>query len=723
MARGNKNGNVGNQMDLTQLSPEDQQFMQEYQSKESIRKSKKQAKKSKRREKIDMYDMIVANLIAGNSIIEPTQELTNSQLHIGFSNISSQTHITKYFIISRFPDFLKPRLMDHIRKSCMNIGVKINFYFYGSPHRINWESPEMKNRMTIWKQYSQEHSGPIDIFAYRTQRGESLARNRIITSTKYLNEAELEYKRSFMKVFFVISVSAERDEDSLANMAESIKTLKEICSSSDIKLTELRINMIDWLRAISPFSLRSVKEVDSKIAKKVFTDDILANFNSYKQGRVGVKGVPLGIDVLNGGPVLRKFKEDPDAADNWLISAGTGGGKSYWIKTLLTYLLADNFVCCVMDYEGDEYTNLANFIRAGNPEDVKVVSMGKGSTIYFDPCEIPELTGDPKVDEDLKESAVNFIMSVFRVIVNGAEGKFTREQERVISLAIQRMYDTAGVTDDKETWKRSKGLRLHDVYYEIKEMMDSKELVDGDADNLKHKAAVTIVDSSGIYFEPGEAKSGTFKHPMSANDLYKAKFIVFSFGMKGADKGTIDPTILALKQLSVAYVNIQISNHCKYVRHCFNVKVWEECQRYFQNAGSGSVISNTITGGRKRGDVNFIVTNDLGSMLDDDNELTKTLRQNIQNFAIGKIADKDVRRQFCEKFDQKDMIYALDNIAKAHSVIKTGSQKASGSQSRYKHAFCIVLEEGNKAVVKVKLPQALKDSTLFKTGVEIKETE
>ena len=245
----------------------------------------------------------------------------------------------------------------------------------------------------------------------------------------------------------------------------------------------------------------NIKELETKLSKRILTDDLLANFNSYKQGRVGMNGVPLGTDVISQVPVLHKFKADPDGAENWLISAGTGGGKSYWVKALLTYLLAVGFVCCIMDYEGDEYDNLANFIRAGNPEDVKIVSMGKGSAVYFDPCEIPDITGDPDVDNDLKESAISFILSIFRVIAHGLEGEFTKEEERVLSLAIQRMYDTAGVTDDKRTWHRSKGLRLEYIYNELKSMVDSKELVDNDADNLKHKAAVYLVDSASVYFE------------------------------------------------------------------------------------------------------------------------------------------------------------------------------------------------------------------------------
>lgn len=700
-------------METKNIDPERQRIIDEYN-----RKHAKKKRKAKWQEKLDMYDMIIANLLAGNSIIEPTVALDNSQLAIGFSNISSEDTLTKYFMINRFPDFLQPRLIDAIRSTCTNPSVKINFFFYSTPHRINWESPEMKNRMSVWRRYSNEHDGSVDVFAYRNQRGDSLARNRIIMSTKYLNEAELEHKRSFFKVFFVIAISAPRTDESLALMADSIKRLKDLCKSSDIKLSDFKINMIDWLRTVGPFCLNLNSELSSRLAKKVLTDDILANFNSFKQGRIGLTGCSLGIDVLNGGPVMRKFKADPDAADNWLISASTGGGKSYWVKSLLTYLLADNFVVSIMDYEGDEYLNLANFIKAGNPEDVKIVSMGKGSTVYFDPCEIPELTGDPDVDNELKESAESFILAIFRTIACGIDRNFTKEEEKVMSLAIQRMYDSAGVTDNQNTWHRSKGLRLSDVYAEIVELVESKQLVDNDAGNLKHKAAVSIMDSASIYFEPGEVKSGTFKQPMSANELYKAKFIVFSFGMKGADSSSTDPTILALKQLSVAYVNIQISNYCKYVRKCFNVKVWEEFQRWGSIKGSSSTIANVITGGRKRGDVNFIITNDLAAMLDDTNTLNKVLRQNIQNFAIGRIKDSSVREEFCEKFDQQDIKLALDKIAKA-----TASRgiTAGGTSSRYKNAFCVTMDDGKKAIVKVELPRALRESKLFKTGVDVSD--
>lgn len=677
-------------------------------------------KRSKLAEKLDMYDMIIANLLAGKSIIEPTEHLDNSQIAIGFSNVSSENQISKYYVINSFPDYIQDKLFDAIRSRCMNKGVKINFYVYGKPYKINWDSADMRNKMQIWENYSREHSSQVNVFNYRNDINQVKARERIIKSTKYLNESELEYKRSLMTVSFIIEISARRDEDSLVNMAEAITKLKELCGASSIKIKELRINMIDWIRAINPFSLNPNKETESKIAKKVMTDDNLANFNSYKQGRVGLKGLPLGVDVLSYCPVLRVFKEDPDKAENWLIGAETGGGKSMWVKSLLTYLMAEGYTVCIMDYEGDEYTNLANYIRSGNSEDVKIVSMGKGSAVYFDPCEIPDLTGDSKVDPDLKESAISFITAIFRIIVKGMDGDFTTEERKILTTAIQRMYDSVLVTEDMKSWKNSKGLRLHNVYHEVKEMVNNKEFVDSDNDNIKHKAAQYILDASGVYFEAGEANSYMFKQPMSANELYKSRLIVFSFGMKGVSDSASDPTMLALKQLSVAYVNIQISNYCKYIRRTFNVKVWEEFQRWGAAKGSAETIGNSITGGRKRGDINFIITNDLASILDENNELARRLNDNIQNYAIGKIRNRRTREKFCESFDLQDSMDALNKIAKASSVTKQIRNKVTGTQNKYQNSFCVVLDDGNKAIVKSMLPTSILKSSLFKTGVKVK---
>ena len=672
------------------------------------------------KKRIQMYDLFLANLASGDSVIGPEVKLDNSKISVGFSNIASENFIYKYFLMKDMPDYIDPNFLDNLRHSCLLPGVKFNYYIYSNPHQIRWDSAEMKNRLNIWKEYTAKQPDDINVFEYRQKRSISLTKQRLIHSTKFLNEAELDYKRTTSKITFLIELAAKREEQYMLNLSRSIRTLKTLSRNMDLKIRELRFNIMDWLAYLGIFSLKEIPEIVARVNRRIVTDDILASMNPYKQGHVGETGVCLGIDIMTKAPVLKKFKADPDAPENWLICAETGGGKSMYIKVLLTYLLAAGFVVTVMDYEGDEYLNLASYIRASNPDDVKVISMGKGSTEYFDPMEIADLTGDPDIDDDLKENATAYTLAIFRIIIGGLEGKLTQWEERVISMAIKRVYKKAGVTEDKNTWIKSKGLRVRDVYQEIKKIAETKELLDSDIDNIKHKACVKIADAASIYFEEGEAKSGTFKNPLSVNELYKARFIVFSFGMRGATSSQIDPVILALKQLSVANVAIQISNYCKFIKKCFNVKVWEEFQRWGEVRGSSEIILNAMTGGRKRGDVNFIITNKLGSILDENNPIATGLRENITSKAIGKINDKSVRQRFCKTFSVPELQGILDTIAKA-GLSNTETLNARGLGSKYKYAFCIMLDNGKKTVVKVMLPKVIRQSQLFKTGIDINE--
>ena len=664
-----------------------------------------------------MYDMIIANFLSGANVILTDDALETSNISVGYSHVESDVQVSKYYMIRSMPMYLQSQIFDYIRTRCISSGVKINFYMYSEPHTIHWDSTEMKNQMDVWRRIIENDPkrGKQSVFDYRDTRGTNIVKERILQSTMYFNKSELDYKRSLCKVSFIVEFTAKKDEESLLNLTDALTKFKSICATSEIKYKELRINLPDWLTRISPFSLRKIPEVDKFMSYRILTDDVFSNFNAYKQGRVGYDGISLGIDVLSKVPVLKKIKGDPDAAENWLISAESGGGKSYYAKTMLTYLLADNFVVTVMDYEGDEYDNIAAYVKESNPEDVKIVSMGKGSTIYFDPMEISDLTGDNDIDAELKETAESYTLAIFRVICCGLEGQMTLWEESVVSEAIRRVYDDAGVTDDKNTWHLSKGLRVGMVYEVMKDMVQSKDFVDEDNDNVKHKAAIKLVETASIYFEEGGAKAGTFKNPMSVNSLYKAKLIIFSFGMRGATASQTDPTILALKQLSVANVTIQISNYCKYIRHCFNVKVWEEFQRYGEIKGSAEVISNAMTGGRKRGDVNILITNDLQAILDEDNPVAVRLSQNFTSMAIGRIRNKEVRERFCRKFDKPEM------IAKAYNSDNNvgGVVAKTNSTNKYRNAFCLLLDNGKQAIVKVMLPKSLRESKLFKTGVDV----
>lgn len=670
------------------------------------------------RDKCDMYNTIIANMIAKSHVILEEKDLDSKSISIGYNNLESSQYVMKYYVIHSLPMYLTKQWCTKIRRECSGEGIRVDYYIYGEPHRINWDSPEMINKIRTWRNAIENTEHSNSVFDYRKDFTAKKSRESIMQSTLYLNRAELEHKRALCKVSIMMCFVARKDTDTLDLLTDKLKHFKKTCANDEVKVRELKINLLDWMRQLSPFSLRSTKEVNKLLAKRIMTDDVLAQFSAYKQGRLGDTGVPIGIDLYSQVPVLKKFKIDPDAAENYLIYSGTGGGKSYYIKTLLSYLLADDFIITIMDYEGDEYDKYAKYLAQYNPEDVNIIAMGRGSSIYFDPMEIGALTGDQDIDAELKETAVQYILAMFKLLVAGLDRDLTTTEDTILSTAIKMVYEKYGITDDQSTWHLSKGMRIKMIYDELKHLCAIQHFVDGlDLALLKHNTLVNMLDSLRVYFEPGESKAHTFAKPMSVNELYKAKFNVFQFGMRGATNAQINSVGLALKQLCVSNVAIQVSNYCKYVRKCFNVKVWEEYQRWGKIKGSDEIIINAMTGGRKRGDVNFLVTNDLAALLDDTNRVASTLANNFTGMFIGGILDENLRTEFCRRFKLPELSPQLDKIAQANAIKNVAlAKKKNPTALKYRHAFCAIMD-GEKVIVKVQSPPAIAQSEIFRTGI------
>ncbi len=663
------------------------------------------------------YAWIASRIRKGAIPLKIDKTLGNNEVTVHFDYIETGRGFIKYYLITKWPDYIDDNVLDMLRLDTMNAGIKgvrFNYYMFGEPHVIQWDSPEMLNRINAWRRYTEDAGRAINVFDYRESKANQEQKMRLINSTMYLNRAELDQRRTMCKVTTVIQITCDHDKEAVVRCNSACKLLEERSRALGFKLKLLGLNMVDWMKFVSPFSFRQADTTTGSIIKKVITDDIAANMHAFKQGRIGSFGTPMGLDIRRKETVLYKFKLDPNKAENWLISAATGGGKSYFVKSILMWLLAEGFVVTIMDYEGDEYSVLEEIIAEESPRKVKAISMGKGSSAYVDPMRIPDITGDPDIDDDLKDTAINFAVAMFRIMVRGATGELSRWEDSVISLAISQVFDEYGVTDDKETWCKSKDIMLIDVYENIKGMVQRKVLLDEASDNVKHKAAVEILEACSPYFEEGGSKAGTFKKPISVSDVQEAQLIIFRFGAKGATASVTDSTIMALKQLSVANISTQISNYCKYVKKCFNVKVWEEYQRYGEIAGSAEIIANSMTGGRKRGDVNFIITNDLSNILNSDIKINATLLQSFTAYAIGKVKEVETITKFCEKLQLKELQGELMEIARAGSTDKA---------SKYTNAFCLILDDGKRAVVKATLPKKLASSKLFSTGVKVKQAK
>lgn len=669
------------------------------------------------REVIDMYDMILANMIAGTSVIEPSEEPDNKSIAVGFSSVASSTSISKYFLITNLPDWIEKRTLSIIRNKCKVEGVRVDILINAEPYNINWDSTEMQNRMRVWREYDNEvKSSGNTAFDFRDSYAKNMIRQRIVKSTMYLNEADLRYERKMVKAYFIIKLTVKRNDAGRIALEDATKKVKGLKGLLHITTREIRINLLDWLKVVTPFSLISMPEINRQIPKFILTDDLLSNMMSYRQGRIGDAGIPLGVDVLEGGAAMHVFKEHPDMAENWAIVGETGSGKSLLGKSWLPYFTSIGYTTLIIDYEGDEYTNYGNYLRAGNPRDVKVVAFGKNGASYANPCAIAELTGDEETDADLKNQAVQDTTTFFRIMVNGNGKDLTREQKKVVSMAIQKEFELSGVTDDMNTWAMSKEITPIDIYNRIHKMVISKTLVSEYDNNEMHRAALDIDNACSIYFDEKSPMRNAFNKPINIAELHEAKVVIFSFGMRGQSEDTTDPVILALKQLSVSILSTQLANHTKYVKHTFTVKVWEEYQRWIRRQGSSDIITNAITGGRKRGDINIIISNDIKAFCMDDKN-SSAIYDNISNYVIGAIPKKTSREDFCEKRDFMDCLDALNKIAKDNK--RKGSGSSNGRALPYKHAFCLMLADGTRAIIKASLPSSVLNSKLYKTGVQI----
>ena len=203
------------------------------------------------------------------------------------------------------------------------------------------------------------------------------------------------------------------------------------------------------------------------------------------------------------------------------------------------------------------------------------------------------------------------------------------------------------------------------------------------------------------------------------SDIAEADLVVCSFGMAGKATHAIDETQLALMQLSAAQISHQRSIFSK-AKGKFNFKVWEEFQRWGKFPDSDKTIGVAVTGGRKLGDTNIIITNVVKELLDDDRF---GIFSNKTSFMIGSIDDNQVREELAERLSIPNMKIELDNIASAHKTDDTFKNSSGGSSSIYRFGFLLGLDSSKYGVTKMIIPRDMAKSDLFRTGVKVEEGE
>lgn len=635
------------------------------------------------------------------------------------ATMSGKTRINFYYTIDGYPTETPINFRSSIR-DVANSDVKVSFISTFEPTSIDWNSPQMKSKIRTWENLERD-SVEVTSYNYNKYASSLSSMERRKASLIYLTDARAR-KRNLFKYRTMMIISGYRGE----SFDKSVSEILNYCNTIDLQIT--RVEEIDeFLKAFSPFSCQLNSKVLKKVGNNTLPDEQIARFTTYSQGKIGKTGIMFGTDIHSGFAVYKQFKKSDVDAENILITAETGGGKSYFVKYLILQLISyDYFNGTINDIEGSEYLPLAGYLS--KHDNVVVLNMAEGQGCYYDPFEI-SLTGVDNLDQDLFTFCKSFTNTIFRVLIGETLLDSNVWAQKIVNNAIALAYSSIGVVEnDKSTWGNTKGYDIFYVYSKFKDLyqecVDLQRLEDVDLElyeryklNPEYKDTLDkVVAKLSEYFEPfehGGIRSDVFKNRVSLSDIVDAKLLINSFGMEGRSADTIDKTQMTLSQISAANISYIRSIFSK-AQGKFNFKVWEEFQRWGQFPGSAITIKTAITGGRKLGDVNFILTNNVKELLDDDRF---AIFDNITSFALGAIASQSTRRRLCEELSISNLLPELDKTVKSKGNTET-FESDNVVQSKYDKAFLVCLDKSVSTMVKAEVPSHISRSNIFKTGVD-----
>lgn len=715
-------------------------------------------------------EFIVDRLTQNDSINKTTRNydkyMTDDALMSGLDNI------TYFYTLDAYPKQLPNSYKSQLRSKARG-GVRVSFITNMARETIRWNSYKIKNKKMMWKANMDERE-KVDEFNYIDNMSDMANDSWKLQSLVYLPDAEITRKRCLFSTRTMMVISGQRGEV----FDKVVEDVLYMANSLGLIFTRVNTQIDEFLSAYSPFKFGSDAKVYKEVGYNVLPDEVISRFSEYTQGKIGRKGVYFGSDIYSGFPVFKQFKKQSVDAENLLVTAMTGGGKSFMVKDILFQLAGDDrFRLTIQDIEGHEYKYLGQFVN--NNDTVVTINMSSGSGSYFDAVEIVQ-TGIPSIDVGGFELSRAFTVNLFYILL-GEKILEDSWVENIIEDAVARVYIEAGVDgQDQSTWGNSKGLTYKDVYNKIKEtyielkegkgvekfnkdlsFLKNIKLEDIDFDNLSEYSPeeleliyeylekidneeeyeeISIGDSLRHYennlgyldaydkviatllkyFEPFD-KGGThasfFANRVSLEEIKNAKMVINSFGMAGKSEGARSSNSENMAQLFAAFIG-QIRTLFAMADGKYNVKVFEEFQRWGKFKGSDRTIGEAITGGRKMGDINIIITNVLKELLDDNRF---NIFQNITSFCIGRINEAETRRRVCEELSIPHMQSELDTIANEAGDTATFAEDLGdfGFKSPYDKAFLVCLDGSATTTVRVDLPPSLSGSSIFRTDQNV----
>jgi len=199
----------------------------------------------------------------------------------GNATMSEKDLITYYYTIDGYPAEIPIKFKSEIRLEAGD-GVKISFISTFEPTKIDWDSPQMRSKLRVWRSLD-NNTENVDEYNYIDHMGTMDNTQRRKDSLLYLADADRRRRRNLFKYRTLMVIAGKRGDA----FDKTIERVKEYCKNQGILITRVEEQIQDFLRAFSPFSMELGNGILSKVGSNTIPDEQLARFSGYKQGRIG----------------------------------------------------------------------------------------------------------------------------------------------------------------------------------------------------------------------------------------------------------------------------------------------------------------------------------------------------------------------------------------------------------------------------------------------------
>ena len=646
---------------------------------------------------------------------------------------SKVQNVTAYYVVDELPPEFEMGYRATFR-TMVPEGISMNFIEDNEIFELNWDDPKVKTRLSVLDEVSdktQEEAQTTSRYNAHKYVKSRQKDERLAMSIDYANDATMsdQDKRYLYKVRVMIVITGQRSEE----FTRVLKDFERMCEHrTGLQVRRVTGVIADTVSDFSPFSAEMTKDSKRKIRSTFTSDELRAQWHPFEQGIVGYGTTYLGTNIETHSPVFHQFKRDVTDAEIVIILGMSGSGKSYLMKLLSTQLAAnDNMIMTINDYEGGEYKGLGVLLE----KDFQVVSLdlGMGSGRYLDPVPLVP-TGDDEMDLTLFTRSRKNVIDLFRAVAGGETLSTYPWIRLIIERGVDLFYSSKGVSQDVSTWVNLEGCSIYSVYDYLKEYRpsfddllvsvtaeDKKVLKEEDIRELYKNALqafqadrLYFLETFGSYFDKSKKLNNYFTKPVYLSDIIDAKLVICDYNMRGVPESQLselDAILIPMNAATVAYYRTVYP----FSRGLYNVKIWEELQRFSSLPNAVEILKTPITGGRKAGDINIVASNDPAKLVEKDEY---SLFANYTLAMVGKIKSPIYQEKVCQALGIMDL---SDELAEIGAVIEEDEGLTAGydevHSEPYKKAFILKLNSGESAVVKADLPKYLSDTPLFRTGV------